>query len=107
MIGKATDATEANHGADEANAVNKAAAIEAEASVTDEAKARVADEAEIDEADKANFLTDDADANLDEVNEADDIVKTAEADNSDEAIESDEADDANKVNKAIALDKFD
>jgi hypothetical protein len=41
LIGKATDATEANHGADEANAVDKAAAIEAEASVTDEAKARV------------------------------------------------------------------
>ena len=45
-----------------------------------------------------------ADTNLDEVDEADDIVKTAEADNSDEAIESDEADDANKVNEAIAIE---
>ena len=51
MVGKATDATEAN-GANKADAVDKAAAVEAEASVTDEAKARVADEAEIDEADK-------------------------------------------------------
>ena len=59
MVGKATDATEAN-GAVEANAVDKAAAVEAEASVTDEVKARVADEAEIDKA----VLTDDADANL-------------------------------------------
>ena len=101
MVGKATDATEAN-GADEANAIDKAAAVEAEASVTDEAKARVADEAEIDKT--ADFLTDDADVNLDEFDEADDIVKTAQADNSDEAIESDEADDANKVNEAIALE---
>jgi hypothetical protein len=104
LVGKATDATEAN-GADKANAVDKAAAVEAEASVTNEAKARVADEAEIDKA--ADFLTDDADANIDEVDEANDIVKTAEANNSNEAIKSDEADDANKVNKAIALDEFD
>ena len=32
-------------------------------------------------------MTDDADANLDKVNKADDIVKTAEAHNSNEAIE--------------------
>ncbi len=81
MVGKATDPTEAN-GADEANVVDKAAAVKAKASVTDEAKARVADEAKIDKA----VLTNDADTNLDEVDEADDIVKTAEANNSDALI---------------------
>ena len=68
----------------------------------------------IDEADETN-LTDDADAtdkaittfdiklgNLDEVDEANEIVEAAEVDDSDKAIESD---NANEVKEAIALDK--
>ena len=69
---------------------------------------------EIEKANKAD-LTDDADVadkavatvdikldNLDKVNEANEIVKAAEVDNSDKAIESD---NANEVKEAIALDK--
>ena len=96
---------------------NKADAVEDEASVADEAEASVADEAEIDKANEAN-LTNDADVadkaiatvdarlgDLDKVDEANAIVKEAEANNSNEAIESDEADDADEVNEDIALDE--
>ncbi len=72
--------------------------------------------AEIDKADKAN-LTDDADLDkaiatidaklddLDEVNDANEIVKAAEADDSNEVIESEEANDDDEVNEAIAVDQ--
>ena len=88
MIDEVDDANEAID-AEEAKA-DKADAIEAEASVADEAEARVADEAKIDESNEAD-LTDDADVgdkaiatvdarlvDLDEVDEANEIVKEAE-----------------------------
>ena len=71
--------------------------------------------AEIDEADKVD-LTNDADVdkaiatvdtkleNLDEVDEANEIVKAAEADDSNEVIKSEEAVNANEITEAIAVD---
>jgi hypothetical protein len=58
-----------------------------------------------DVADKAIATIDTRRGDLDEVNEANEIVKEAEANDSNEAIESDEANDANEVNEAIALDE--
>ena len=95
----------------------KADTFEAKESVADKAEARAKDKGkitEIDKADKTN-LTNDADAtnkaittfdikldNLDEVDEANEIVEAAEVDDSDKAIESD---NSNEVKEAIALDK--
>ncbi len=72
--------------------------------------------AEIDKADKAN-LTNNADVDkaiatinaklddFDKVDEANEIIKAAEADSSDKAIESEEADNVGEVNGAIAVDE--
>jgi hypothetical protein len=81
--------------------------FEAEASVADEPEAR----GRRDRRGQRSDLTDDAatvDArlgDLDKVDEANVIIKEAEANDSNEAIESDKADDADEVNEAIALDE--